>query len=156
MRLEPSCIIIEVQNLLLSCTVIIKFNCSGHLRKPKNCSAFFCFGCYLYAVTGLFCVPINLIFSTLNLYMVIFPMVIITFNWSIIFVVYIILFNWFIRNCKLSSFEYHLVMFSNTILPSLCKYLLIYSLVLLLFVFIYIFTRNLVLQMLKNTSMIRE
>jgi hypothetical protein len=79
--------------------------------------------------------------------MVIFLVVIITFNWSIIFVVYIILFNWFIKNCKLSSFEYHLVMFSNTILPIVCgKYLLIYSLVLLLFVFIYIFTRNLVLQ----------
>jgi hypothetical protein len=55
--------IIEVRNLLPSCTDIMKFNCSGHLRKPEKCSAFFCFGCYLYIVPDLFCVSINLIFS---------------------------------------------------------------------------------------------
>jgi hypothetical protein len=55
--------IIEVQNLLPSYTVIMKFNCPGHLRKPEKCSAFFCFGFYLYTITDLFCVPINLIFS---------------------------------------------------------------------------------------------
>jgi hypothetical protein len=33
--------ITDVRNLLPSCTVIMKFNCSGHLRKPKKCSTFF-------------------------------------------------------------------------------------------------------------------
>jgi hypothetical protein len=54
--------IVEVRNLLPSCTVRMKFNCSGYLRNPKNV-VLFLFGCYLYSVTDLFCVPINLILS---------------------------------------------------------------------------------------------
>jgi hypothetical protein len=72
---------------------------------------------------------ISMIFQVLN----------ITFNWSIIFAIYIILFYWFIRNCNFSSFQYHLVIFPNTILPIVCGNYLLIDLVLLLVVFIYVF-----------------
>jgi hypothetical protein len=106
--------IIEVRNLLPSFTVIMKFNCSGHLRKPEKCSAFF-------VLADIFILSlIYFVFQSISFSLYIKPLYGDCFSGHYYiqlvhnFVVYIILFNWFIRNCKLSSFEYHLVMFSNT------------------------------------------